>query len=202
MAHCSRPRDRGAPGPCWTCPCPGAWRRNSRQPRRRGSARATLPGGPAAHPPGNGHAVDRSPRPGSWHRRVRSAYAPRARRRRRLDDVAPRPPAGARWPNVRVTLLDRLQVCRAVHRRRPDPARLDTERRGDGCVRLAGGPDDTRCDVVFANLFLHHFPAEELRRLCSEALRRVLACSCAANPGVPPWRSREATSSACWGPAV
>ena len=83
-----------------------------------------------------------------------------------------------RWPNVRVTLLDRLQVVA--------PSTVDALIRLGWTPSIVAldvfdwlaGPDDTRRDVVFANLFLHHFPAEELQRLLRgiAARARVFMC--------------------------
>jgi len=83
-----------------------------------------------------------------------------------------------RWPNVRVTLLDRLQVVA--------PATVDALARLGWTPSVVAmdvfdwlaGPDDTGRDVVFASLFLHHFSAEELRRLLRgiAARARVFMC--------------------------
>ena len=84
----------------------------------------------------------------------------------------------ARWPGVHVTLLDRLDLIA--------PGTIDT------LVNLGwtpstvamdvfdwlAGPDVTRRDVIFANLFIHHFSAEALARLLAgiEQRCRVFFC--------------------------
>ncbi len=45
--------------------------------------------------------------------------------------------------------------------------------------------DATRWDVVFANLFLHHFSDAALRSDCSGNRGAHVACSSAASPGAP-----------------
>mgnify|MGYP001036836279 CR=1 FL=1 len=83
-----------------------------------------------------------------------------------------------RWPNVRVTLLDRVHVVA--------PRTVDALGRLGWTTNVVAmdvfdwlaGPDDTRRDVVFASLFLHHFPAEDLQRLLRgiAARARVFMC--------------------------
>ena len=92
----------------------------------------------------------------------------------------------ARWPDVRVTLLDRLNLVAPQHARRPAPGRLDAARRGDGCVRLAG---KTRrhalgCRLrqsVHASLFVSRAGASAAGNRGAH-----VACSSAASPGAPP----------------
>ena len=84
----------------------------------------------------------------------------------------------ARWPDVRVTMLDRLNLIapqtlaglRAVGWT-PDVVAMDVF---DWLAR----PDDTRWDVVFANLFIHHFSSGGLRRPVGgmSARTRVFFC--------------------------
>jgi Methyltransferase domain len=83
-----------------------------------------------------------------------------------------------RWPDVRVTLLDRLNL---VARETQDglrevgwKPRVETM---DVFDWLAA-PDDTHWDVVFASLFMHHFSSPELVRLLRgiAARTRVFLC--------------------------
>jgi hypothetical protein len=60
-----------------------------------------------------------------------------------------------------------------------------------GCVRLAGKPDEALWDVVLANLFIHHFASRELVD-CWRGSQRGHVCSCAASRGAPPSRWRAA----------
>jgi hypothetical protein len=83
-----------------------------------------------------------------------------------------------RWPDVRVTVLDRLNLVapqtladlREVGWT-PSVVAMDVF---DWLAR----PDDTRWDVVFANLFIHHFSSGGLRRLLGgiAARTRVFFC--------------------------
>jgi hypothetical protein len=84
----------------------------------------------------------------------------------------------ARWPGVDVTLLDRLDLIA--------PRTLDALRNlgwTPNAVTLdvfdwLAGPDAPRRDVVFANLFIHHFANEPLARLLAgiEQRCRVFVC--------------------------
>ena len=84
----------------------------------------------------------------------------------------------ARWPDVSVTLLDRLNLVA--------PQTLDGLRQvgWTPCVVAMdvfdwlAKPDDTRWDIVFANLFMHHFSSVELAHLLGElaARTRVFLC--------------------------
>ena len=60
--------------------------------------------------------------------------------------------------------------------------------------------DDTHWDVVVANLFVHHFAADELQRLLTGIASRTSLFVC-CNPGVRRRRWREAICSACWAQA-
>ena len=84
----------------------------------------------------------------------------------------------ARWPGVNVTLLDRLELIapRTLDALRnlgwkPSVVAMDVF---DWLAR----PDATRRDIVFANLFIHHFSAEPLARLLAgiEQRCRVFFC--------------------------
>lgn len=82
------------------------------------------------------------------------------------------------WPDLRVTLLDRLALVA--------PRTLDGLRRAGWNPRAVAmdvfdwmaKPEDTRWDVVFANLFMHHFSSLELGRLLGAiaARTRVFLC--------------------------
>lgn len=84
----------------------------------------------------------------------------------------------ARWPDVSVTLLDRLNVVA--------PQTLDGLRQVGWTPRVVAmdvfdwlaKPDDTRWDIVFANLFMHHFSSSELAQLLRgvAARTRVFLC--------------------------
>jgi hypothetical protein len=84
----------------------------------------------------------------------------------------------SRWPDLRVTLLDRLNLV--------SPQTLDGMREVGWTPRVEmtdvfkwlAKPDNTRWDVVFANLFVHHFSFDELERLLPgvAALARVFLC--------------------------
>jgi hypothetical protein len=91
------------------------------------------------------------------------------------------------WPDLRVTLLDRLPLVA--------PRTLEGLSRVGWMPRVVAmdvfdwlaSADTTRWDVIFANLFLHHFSGDELRKLlggiaerscvflCCEPRRSVLA---------------------------
>ena len=84
----------------------------------------------------------------------------------------------ARWPGVNVTLLDRLDLVA--------PRTLDALRNLGWIPSVVAmdvfdwlaRPYATRLDVVFANLFIHHFSAEPLARLLAgiEQRSRVFFC--------------------------
>lgn len=83
----------------------------------------------------------------------------------------------ARWPDVRVTVLDRLNVVA--------PQTLAGLRNVGWTPRAVAmdvfdwlASDDTRWDVVFANLFIHHFSSDRLPRLLDgiAARTRVFFC--------------------------
>ena len=83
-----------------------------------------------------------------------------------------------RWPDVRVTLLDRLNLVA--------PKTLDGLRQVGWTPSVVAmdvfdwlaRPDNARWDVVFANLFIHHFSSSELARLLAgvAARTRVFLC--------------------------
>ena len=84
----------------------------------------------------------------------------------------------ARWPDVRVTLLDRLNLV--------PPSALDGLRRAGWTPSVVAMDvfdwlaisDERRWDVVYANLFVHHFAGAELRHLLADiaARARVFLC--------------------------
>jgi hypothetical protein len=82
------------------------------------------------------------------------------------------------WPDVRITLMDRLNLVA--------PSTLDGLRKVGWTPRVVAvdvfdwlaRPDDTRWDLVFANLFMHHFSSSELAHLLAgiAARSRVFLC--------------------------
>jgi hypothetical protein len=82
------------------------------------------------------------------------------------------------WPAVRVTLLDRLHLVA--------PATLEGLRHAGWTPSVTATDvfdwlaraDDVRWDVVFANLFMHHFSAGELQRLLAGVAARTTAFVC------------------------
>ncbi len=84
----------------------------------------------------------------------------------------------SRWPEVRLTLLDRLDLV--------TPQTLDGMREVGWTPRVLAMDvfdwlakrDDTRWDIVIANLFVHHFSPGELERLLGgiAARTRVFLC--------------------------
>jgi SAM-dependent methyltransferase len=84
----------------------------------------------------------------------------------------------ARWPGVNVTLLDRLDL---VAPRTLDALRnlgwMSTVVTMDVFDWLAR-PYAARCDVILANLFIHHFSAEPLARLLAGIQRRCRVFFC------------------------
>lgn len=98
----------------------------------------------------------------------------------------------ARWPEVRVTLLDRL-----------DTVGLETQ---DGLRQIGwmprvetmdvfdwlARPADALCDVVFASLFIHHFSSRELQRLLEGIAARTRMFLCCE-----PRRSAFALAGSC-----
>jgi len=82
------------------------------------------------------------------------------------------------WQDVHVTLLDRLNLVA--------PQTLESMRKIGWTPRVVAmdvfdwldRPDDTHHDVVFANLFMHHFSSSELARLLAgiAARSRVFLC--------------------------
>jgi len=89
------------------------------------------------------------------------------------------------WPDVRVTLLDRLPLVA--------PRTLEGLTQVGWAPRVVAmdvfdwlaRPDATRWDVIFANLFLHHFREPELSTLLakiSRQSRRFIACEPRRSP--------------------
>ena len=82
------------------------------------------------------------------------------------------------WPNVRVTLLDRLNLVA--------PQTLDGIRETGWTPTVVAMDvfdwlaqrDDSRWDVVLANLFVHHFASGELRRLFAGIAARTCVFLC------------------------
>jgi len=84
----------------------------------------------------------------------------------------------ARWPNVHVTLLDRLNLVA--------PPTLDGIREASWTPTVVtmdvfdwlAQRDDSRWDVVLANLFVHHFAGRELQRLLAGIAARTCVFLC------------------------
>lgn len=84
----------------------------------------------------------------------------------------------ARWPNVRVTLLDRLNLVA--------PQTLDGIREAGWTPTVVAMDvfdwmaqrEDSRWDVVLANLFVHHFESGELQRLLAGIAARTCVFLC------------------------
>ena len=84
----------------------------------------------------------------------------------------------SRWPDVRVTLLDRLNLVA--------PLTLDGLREVGWTPRVVAMDvfdwlarrDDTRWDVVIATLFVHHFSSGELARLLAGIAARTCVFIC------------------------
>jgi hypothetical protein len=84
----------------------------------------------------------------------------------------------ARWPDVRVTLLDRLDL---VARETQDGLRhvgWTPRVEAMDVFDWLATPDDVLWDVVFANLFIHHFSSRELVRLLQGIARRARVFVC------------------------
>jgi len=84
----------------------------------------------------------------------------------------------ARWPNVHVTLLDRLNLVA--------PQTLDGIREAGWTPTVVATDvfdwlvqsDDSRWDVVLANLFVHHFASGDLQRLLAGIAARTCVFLC------------------------
>ena len=84
----------------------------------------------------------------------------------------------ARWPNVHVSLLDRLNLV--------TPHTLDGIRQAGWTPTVVAMDvfdwlaqrDDSRWDVILANLFVHHFASGELQRLLAGIAARAHVFLC------------------------
>jgi hypothetical protein len=84
----------------------------------------------------------------------------------------------AGWPNVRITLLDRLNLV--------TPPTLDGFREAGWTPTVVAMDvfdwlaqrDDSRWDIVLANLFVHHFAGGELQRLLAGIAARTSLFLC------------------------
>ncbi|MEO8310195.1 MAG: methyltransferase domain-containing protein [Caldimonas sp.] len=97
---------------------------------------------------------------------------------------------GTRWPGARLDLLDRQPLV-------DEATRADYRAAGWQAVPLvadvmawAESADGDRWDLIVANLFLHHFDAETLRRLLAACARRADALA-----ACEPRRSRFALAA-------
>lgn len=84
----------------------------------------------------------------------------------------------AHWPGVHVTLLDRLDLISpaTIHALRnlgwtPNVLAMDV-------FDWLAGPDISRRDVIFANLFLHHFSTALLQRVLAGIAQRCRVFFC------------------------
>ena len=82
------------------------------------------------------------------------------------------------WPNVRVTLLDRLnlvapQTLDGIRKAGWTPAAVTMD-----VFDWLAQRDDSRWDVVLANLFVHHFASGELERLLAGIAARTCVFLC------------------------
>ena len=97
---------------------------------------------------------------------------------------------GDRWPRARLDLLDRQPIVDAATIAAYAAAGWQAQPVIADVMDWAGGDDDERWDLVVANLFLHHFDAEPLRRLLSACARRADALA-----ACEPRRSRFALAA-------
>ena len=84
----------------------------------------------------------------------------------------------ARWPDVRVTLLDRLNLVACATQDGLRQVGWNPASRQWMCSTGWQTPDDTRWDVVFASLFMHHFSSSELVRLLRGIAARTQVFLC------------------------
>jgi len=82
------------------------------------------------------------------------------------------------WPNVRVTLLDRLnliapQTLNGIREAGWTPTVMALD-----VFDWVAQRDDSRWDVVLANLFVHHFASDELQRLLAGIAARTCVFLC------------------------
>jgi 2-polyprenyl-3-methyl-5-hydroxy-6-metoxy-1,4-benzoquinol methylase len=84
-----------------------------------------------------------------------------------------------RWRDVTVILLDRLNIVSEETRRHFRSLRWNVEILSADVLGFLDQPNIPTVDVVTANLFLHHFPAEQLERLLTQIAkltRLFVAC--------------------------
>lgn len=102
----------------------------------------------------------------------------------------------ADWPGVHITLLDRLNLVAPQTLKGLREVGWNPEVETVDVFDWLDKPDDTRRDIVFANLFMHHFSPDELGRLlkgiaaradvfvCCEPRRAVLPLAASYLVGV------------------
>jgi SAM-dependent methyltransferase len=81
------------------------------------------------------------------------------------------------WPGVKVTLLDRQDIVTAEIRRGFQELKWEVDVVAADAIDFLGSAPSF--DIVTANLFLHHFPDQQLMRLLASAARRAslfMAC--------------------------
>jgi len=79
---------------------------------------------------------------------------------------------GDRWPGARLDLLDRQPIVDAATFAAYAAAGWQARSLVADVVEWADGEAGERWDLIVANLFLHHFDGETLRRLLSACARR------------------------------
>jgi hypothetical protein len=82
------------------------------------------------------------------------------------------------WPEIDVTLLDRMNLVEPLTREEIRKLGWTPRILALDIFNWLEGHDDSRTDVVFANLFLHHFSSNELARILAgiAARSRVFLC--------------------------
>jgi Methyltransferase domain len=85
---------------------------------------------------------------------------------------------GGPWPDVQVTLLDRLDIVTPQTRQQLCAAGWTPEVIAMDVFDWLAPPADARWDIVMANLFVHHFAGDDLARLLAgiAARARIFLC--------------------------
>jgi hypothetical protein len=78
-----------------------------------------------------------------------------------------------RWPDVTVLLLDRQNIVSAETLREFQALKWKVETIAADVPDFLAGPNVPAVDVITANLFLHHFPPEQLAPMLARAARRT-----------------------------
>jgi phospholipid N-methyltransferase len=80
-----------------------------------------------------------------------------------------------RWRGVKVILLDRQDIVSDQTREDFRALRWNAETLAEDALTFLEQSPAVTVDVITANLFLHHFPAEQLARLFAQATRHTRA---------------------------